>query len=102
MNDTEKRELIELLKTPPVMSQVVSYDHLYKLMTVLMDKAADALEETLWQDIESAPYRDGKVFRAIVMGDQHTMVFEAGEFWDVMQNAIVGYPTHYKPLDTPE
>lgn len=94
MNDAEKRELIAWLRNCADMS-----DHGGDVPLI---KAADALEETLWRDIESAPYRDGKEFIALVMGDIYQMAFIEGEFWDVIQNSIVGYPTHYKPLDAPE
>ena len=98
MDDTEKRELIAKLRGEKV-------DFVGEIDLKLL--AADALEETLWRDIESAPM-DGTVFVGFQeSGDPDTYEcrwydnWGAGGFW--MDNADTEpTPTHWKPLDTPE
>ena len=110
MNDTEKRELITLLKNPPVLRDDTKIALLYGDIIDRMELAADALEETLWRDIESAPKDGTRIMAKVDFNDSgrvevHEIWYQDGEpypWWGYSSRYRVNIPTHWKPLDKPE
>ena len=103
MNDTEKRALIEALrkaKGSEILPTVLLGMHNAEVACL---KAADALEETLWRDIDSAPKDGSKVM--VSDGDVATIGewdCEFGNWWSDYLSSDLTDITKWKPLDTPE
>ena len=98
MNDTEKRELIDELR---VQAQGFRQNGMLRALRSV-NLAADALEETLWRDIDSAPKDGSKVM--VSDGDVATIGewdCEFGNWWSDYLSSDLTDITKWKPLDTP-